>query len=114
MIYKLESSDITAITVMSGRQSQSMLIDLMPGLLGAAISGKLSPYIMPALIKVIIIPLLNIINTISKAFVFIGLLAYFTTLSIPILLAHFGIYYLSINIKSKIIKFKVSLVAVMI
>ncbi len=67
-----------------------MLLELLPTLLGVAASGKLTPFIIPTLIKVVIIPLLNIINTISKGFMFVGLLAYTITMLTPLILTYFG------------------------
>jgi hypothetical protein len=67
-----------------------MLLELLPTLLGVAASGKFRPFIIPTLIKVVIIPLLNIINTISKGFIFVGLFAYTITMLTPLILAYFG------------------------
>ena len=79
--------------VLESRQSgsQSLILDVMPTLLGAVASGKLTPFIMPTLIRLVILPILNIVNTISKAFILIGLFAYFISFSIPLFFTHFGI-----------------------
>ncbi|XP_054166974.1 uncharacterized protein LOC128964411 [Oppia nitens] len=75
----------------SRQQSDSLLLELLPTLLGVAASGRLTPFLIPTLIKIVILPLLKIVNTISKVFIITGCFSYFITIILPLLLKYYGL-----------------------